>query len=349
MPAEHDFTDEELQEFAQHGVTITQGAPAASANEPEPVPAAASEEPEAAHAEGQPRLENGQFAPKPEGQSAAEETAPADPNAPQGQQPGAPPPGFVPHQALHQERAQRQALTQQMATLQARTNAVLAARQQPDLQLPDLQEDPVGYVRGLEERLRQFEETQAIENHNRQVEQAIEAEEQTFRSYTPDYDQASAYYVQSRAQELLAFYTPQQAQQIMVQEARQMATEAWQRGVPAPQMVYTMAQARGYRPGMAAASSTPPVQPQGQQPQPQSVPTSPVTIPAAQPGAPSAAAVVAAAQHGQQATRTLSGGSGAATAAQMNAEALLNMSDEEFEAYLKLGQKGANARFAAIG
>jgi hypothetical protein len=33
----------------------------------------------------------------------------------------------------------------------------------------------------------------------------------------------------------------------------------------------------------------------------------------------------------------------------LNAEALLNMSDEEFEASLRLGEKGANTRFAAIG
>lgn len=357
MPAEHDFTDEELQEFAQHGVIITQGAPAATANEdpaPAAAPAAAPAEGAAdpAPAEGQPRdPATGQFAPKQEGQAPA----PADPNAadpnaaPQGTQPGAPPPGFVPHQALHQERQQRQQIAQQMATLQARTNAILAARQQPELQLPDLNEDPVGYVRGLEERLRQFEESQAIETQNRQIESAIEVEENTFRSYTPDYDQASAYYVQSRAQELLAFYPPQQAQQIMMAEARQMATEAWQRGIPAPQMVYTMAQARGYRPGAPAGSSTAPLQPQGGAPQPQATAPSPGTVPAVPNGAPAAAAVVAAAQQGQAATRTLSGGSGAASTTNLNAEALLSMSDEEFEQYLKLGTKGANARFAAIG
>lgn len=367
MPAEHDFTDEELQEFAQHGVIITQGAPAASANE-DPATAAPAAAPaegaaaapaegaaaEPAPADGQPRdPATGQFAPKQEGQAPADPAAaPADPNAaPQAQQPATPPPGFVPHQALHQERQQRQQMAQQLATLQARTNAILAARQQPELQLPDLNEDPVGYVRGLEERLRQFEETQAVETQNRQIESAIEVEENTFRSYTPDYDQASAYYVQSRAQELLALYTPQQAQQIMMAEARQMATEAWQRGIPAPQMVYTLAQARGYRPGAPAA-----VPVAAPQPAPQAAPV-PAAAPvgaqggqnAPQNGAPAAAAVVAAAQQGQAATRTLSGGSGAASPAQMNAEALLSMSDEEFEQYLKLGQKGANARFAAIG
>lgn len=345
MPATHDLTDDELKEFEQHGVTITQGLPAATANE-EPEPAQQTENNE------QPRdPATGQFLPAQttEGQQTpapAEGTEPA-PQTTEGQQ--TPPPGFVPHAAMHAERVRAQQATQQLALLQARTNALLAARQQPEHELPDLSTDPVGYVRGLEERIRQFEETQAAEAHNRQIDQAIEMEENTFRNLTPDYDQASEYYVQSRAQELLAFYTPHQAQQIMMAEARQMATEAWQRGVPAPQMVYTLAQARGYRSGAA-------VTPQlavntGLQGQPAQNPLESAggAPSAAQTGTPSPAAVVAAAAQGQQVTRTLSGGSGAATTTTLNAEALLNMSDEEFEQYLKLGTKGANARFAAIG
>jgi len=59
---------------------------------------------------------------------------------------------------------------------------------------------------------------------------------------------------------------------------------------------------------------------------------------------------VRAVRAGQQASRSLSGGSGSqASTEELNAQALLAMTDDEFEQYLKLGTKGANERFAQIG
>lgn len=350
MAVEHEFNEEELREFAQHGVIISQ--PAAAAQEEQATPASPAPPEEQLSVEGgaqQPRdPATGQFAPKP-GESAPEaassaDASPADASPADASAPPAPPPGFVPHQALHQERALRQHMAQQLATLQARTNALLAARQPQAPELPDLEQDPVGYVRALGENFARTEEERQIEAFNQRVDTAINEDEAAFRAYNPDYDEASSHYVQSRAQELLAFYPREQAQQIMLQEARQLAQEAWRRGVPAAQMVYTMAQARGYRAGSAQTPS-------------QTTPATPAPAPVATPqsgqqqsagSAPSPSAVVAAARQGQQATRSLSGGAGGGVA-ELNAEALLSMSDEEFEQVLKLGQKGANARFAAIG
>jgi hypothetical protein len=54
---------------------------------------------------------------------------------------------------------------------------------------------------------------------------------------------------------------------------------------------------------------------------------------------------VQAVQQGQQASRSLSGATGGSTA-EMSAEALLQMSDDEFETFLGIGTKKANERFS---
>jgi hypothetical protein len=71
----------------------------------------------------------------------------------------------------------------------------------------------------------------------------------------------------------------------------------------------------------------------------------PVAAPAISPQA-----TIATIQAGQQAGRSIGTTAGSASStAELNAAALLAMSDEEFEAHLQLGKKGANARFAALG
>lgn len=339
MAVQHDLTEEELRAFAEQGVVITNLPSTEDFNDPAPAADAAP-----VTADPAPSADAAPVTP-PAGESApAADAAPATPPA-DAAAPVTPPPGFVPHAALHQERTARQQQAQQMALLQARTNALLAAQAPAAPEMPDMNADPAGYIQALHERLEAFETERRQEQQFREIDTAIGQDEALFMQFTPDYDAASNHYVQSRAQELLSLgFTPQQAQATMMNEARQMAQQAWQQGVPAAQMVYSMAQARGYRTGapqtaQPAQQQAPalPVPPQGQQP-------SPVT-----PQTPSAAAIVAAAQQGQQATRTLSNAGGTGGTATMNAEALLSMSDEEFEAYLKLGTKGANARFAAIG
>lgn len=341
MPAPNDLTPEEEQAFIEHGVQPSGPGmePTGEPNQPAPEAAPAVEAP-AVTTIPVARDPAGRFAPLPN-------AAQPDPNAPPVQatppivdqaaqpQPGAPPPGFVPHQALHEARQQLLQQRQIAQLAQTRMNALLAsqqAAQQAAEPMPDLATDPIGYMQAMESRIERFEQERQQEQQSRQIDSAIEQDEASFSLSFPDYNNAAQHYVQSRAQELLHFYPPEQAQTIMMNEARQMAREAWQRGVPAAQMVYQMAQARGYQPGMAPLAPQQPFQP------------------AAQPGftAPTAVQQVQQVQRGQAATRTLSGGSGSAAPATLNAEAVLAMSDEEFAEYCKLGSKGANAAFAAL-
>jgi hypothetical protein len=217
-----------------------------------------------------------------------------------------------------------------MAQLQARTNALLAQSQPQQMELPDLDTDPVAYVRTIGENLQRLHQQNAETTQVSRIDEAFEQDEQLFTSYTPDYLQAAEHFAVSRATELSQFYPRDQVQQMMRDEVREISRMAWGRGTPAAQMIYQMAQARGYRPGNGAAPA--------QQPQQ-----------AAPPPANAAATVAAARTNQLNGGRSLSQAAGAGAATALNAEALLGMSDEEFADYLKLGEKGANARFAAIG
>jgi hypothetical protein len=109
--------------------------------------------------------------------------------------------------------------------------------------------DPAGVYSALETRLATFEQQWNQTTEERQLDQALTQDEQLFEATQPDYSQASDYFVQSRARELLQFHPPQEAQQIMLSEAREIAKQSWQRGQSPAQTVYNLAVARGYAPG----------------------------------------------------------------------------------------------------
>lgn len=360
MPAPNDLTPEEEREFVEHGrQPLGPGRePLAEENEGQPP---VQQEPTQQQQE-EPPQEQQQQAPqqgseqpsrhRPDGtfKSKAEYDAEvaaweaAQNGQPQGQQQGQqqqPPQGFVPHQALHAERERAAQATRMAQLATTRLNAILAAQgQQPpqQQQMPNPAEDPLGYLQAMEKRIEAFEQQQQQSQQERQIDGALEQDEQLFASQFPDYNEASDYYVASRARELLAFHTPEKARAIMEMEARQIAQQAWQRGQSAAEVIYGLSRARGWQPGqqpawMGAMQQEPQPQPQQQQRQ-----------------GPTAQQRVAAINNGQQQSRSLSGGgAGGQRTEQLNADALLNMSDEEFEEYLGIGQKGANARFAAIG
>lgn len=354
MPVQNDLTPEEEREFVEHGVQ-----PAGPGGEPiqeglEEAPEGSGEDGEFTQADlnqehaqrnepapgevGSRRHADGTFKNKDE--LAADQATLAaqgqqgQQQQPQGQQQeqSQQQPQMVPLAALHEAR-QRAAQAAQMAQLATtRMNAMLAAQQGQGQQpptMPDLAENPAAYIQALEQRLSQFETVRQEETQSRQIESSLEQDELIFSQQVPDYDAASEYYVQSRARELLQFHTPQDAQQILRQEAHAIATQSWQRGMSAAQAVYSLAQARGYAPGQQQQGQVVPFQPQGQQQQ----------------RGPTAQAQVRAVQQGQQRSRSLSGGGGAPSTEVLNAEALLAMSDEEFEQALALGSKGAEARF----
>lgn len=352
MPAPNDLTLEEEAEFAQHGVP-----PAGPGREPlseaPPEQQAAQQQTEqhqpAEGEQGQQTFhrENGQFASREERQQGQARPGQQQGQEQQGQPPaegeqGQPPAEegeqrTVPLAALHQSRLREQQFARRTQLAEARLNAILARQQeqQPEEQMPDIGEDPAGYILALEQRLQRFEQDRTENIRTQQIDTAISTDEDTFTQITPDYPQASDYFVQSRAQELLQFHTPQEAQKLMLQEARQIAAKAWERGQSVGEVIYGLAQARGYNPGMPPRE--PYRQPQGQQQQQQGQ----------QQRGPRATDVVDSITRGQQASRSLSSGSGASPES-LNASAILDMDDVEFNRWLGEGSE-ATKRFASIG
>jgi hypothetical protein len=343
MPAPNDLTPEEEAEFAQHGVTsagpgrepLSEAPVEQQQAQPPAQPEPVQEQPPQAQQPRDPAT--GQFA-------SSQQQAQPEPG--QEQPPAQPPepveeggePKMVPLAALHEARQRANAVAQRARLAETRLNAILA-RQQPEQQeaMPDINTDPAGYIVALEQRLQKFEQERTETVQNQQIDSSINADEESFASVRPDYPQASDYFVQSRAQELLAFHPPEQAQKIMLQEARTIARAAWERGQSVGEVIYNLAQARGYNPGM------PPRVPfNGQPPQQQQNPP-----PQQQQGGPRPADVVASVTNAQAASRSLSGGTGASPA-NLNAAALLEMDENDFAKWLGEGPD-ATRRFANIG
>lgn len=355
MPAPNELSPEEEAEFAQHGV-----APAGQGSEPviegseeppqEPIieePVVQPPSPEAVAAvEVSRHREDGTFKTKEEFEADMAAAQAEGQPAPVVAAPAAAQPAMVPHQALHAERLRVAEANARAQLATTRLNAILASQQgrgqqQPEV-MPNLTEDPVGYIQALEGRLAAFEEARAQETQFREIDQAIDNDERLFSESVPDYQVASDYYVQSRAKELLQFHPIEQAQEIMMREARQIADQSWKRGLSVGQTVYQLAQARGYQPGNTAADPT-------KAPIPARPAPAPAAAPVLVPVAPTAQQRVEQITAGQQASRSLGGAGGGASTKALNAEALLAMSDEEFAEHLKLDQKGANERFQQVG
>lgn len=335
MPVPNDLTPEEEAEFAQHGVQPAgQGQePLAEQGQQQPPAGGETTPPPEQQQQGQPRDEQGRFAPRQQQQEG--EQGQQQGQQQEGEQGQQQEPKMVPLEALHAERQRVREMAQRMQTLQNRTNMILQNRQpeQQQRQMPDINEDPAGYIVAINERLEQFEQNWRQTQETQQLDTNLTNDENLFTMTQSDYPQASDYYVQSRARELMQFYPPEQAQQMMLNEARQIARQAWQQGRSAGEAIYNLALARGYSPNASNANAQPQPQQQNGQQQHQ----------------PNAAEIVNGVRQAQGQSRSLSGAAGGSRTAALNAQALLDMSDEEFEATLGLGTKGANARFANVG
>lgn len=227
---------------------------------------------------------------------------------------------FVRHGAFHQERERRKQLE---ATLQAKEVefakvnerlAILAAAMQPQArqeveEVPDLETDPIGYVRYLGEQLKasgkQTEEMrqarqQEAEHHT--LVTSYHADAGRFAQETPDFKDAYGHLMKGRDTELSLYgiADPAQRAQIIQQEEQQLVRNALAQGKRPAQVVYELAKARGY-----AASPAP---------------------------AAAAKDEVQRIAEAAKANRSLSSMGGTTAKTDLTAQDLLNMSDKEFAA-----------------
>lgn len=184
------------------------------------------------------------------------------------------PQGMVPHAAMHEERERRKATEaalaeerRQKTLLEERTNLLLqslarggAPQQQQVAEIPQLDKDPVGFMVTTLQRqgdiIQQLVQSEQQRNQFIQQSQSVvtlqqraRALEQEFAATNPDYNQAADHLVKARNAELMAvgYADPAMRQQIIAQEALQIANQAAQMGGNPAEMIYRLAELRGYR------------------------------------------------------------------------------------------------------
>ena len=219
----------------------------------------------------------------------------------------------VPLAALHEERTARQKLQRELAEdrrqhqeQMARINQRLEQMMTPQKQLPDREQQPVEYLdhrineltnaqRQILEQNQQREQATARERAIEQVKNHVIGTAQEFAKQSPDLPDAVAHLNAMRTRELVALGNdPAQAATLAARELDEAAMQWAINGRNPAETAYEFAKARGYTP---KAVQTP-------------------------------ADKIAAQQKGTAAAKSL--GSGGAVTGKLTAEALANMSDEDF-------------------
>ena len=295
----------------------------------------------------QPRGKDGKF--------AAAEKAEGEPAEGEGDEPAADgKPRTVPHGAFHEERTKRKALEQEFnkkqvewaaekARIDERLNLLMQAVQTPaaqqqDAAPPSIEEDPLGYIKWqaeqTEKRFKELEERgnktaqlteQQVAEH--QLQQAYLADAQAFMQQNPDLANAYQFLLQGRDDEYAAMGVtdPAERRRMVVAEERSLVQSAIKAGVSPTARLYQLAMARGYRKAEPQADAAKQDQAEKQ-------------FAAADKGVAEVAALLKGEadkidniNKGQSAAKSLSAASGS-SGNSLSAEALANMSEEEFMA-----------------
>jgi hypothetical protein len=182
---------------------------------------------------------------------------------------------------------------------------------------PSVQEDIFGAVNHVIETVAQMEKRTADEKAAREANEKAAADQRTFvdkykadasafESKTPDFKTAYDFLLNSRAAELKAigYDTPESLHQALVADEFAIAEMAFAKGKSPAEMIYALANQRGYKKAMTA-----------------------------DPDAGAAAEKLATIERGQAAHKSLSATGGSSGDPEMTAEALIAMPAEEFESW----------------
>lgn len=195
------------------------------------------------------------------------------------EEPEKPPKGYVPHGAMHAERAERIKAQEELTQLKAQYQAGAAemqkqfdalkaqvAPEKPE-EVPEYLEDPQGYVEELEkrgtEKIAALEQRQAQAEQQRQMETAIDfvkeqssTQEATYVKDHPDYYQALHHRRMVAASNMKSMnltnpdgspISDQQIRQAVFNEEIQLAAREIQAGRNPADLMYVQAKNAGYR------------------------------------------------------------------------------------------------------
>lgn len=224
----------------------------------------------------------------------------------------------VPQGALHAEREKRKAVQAELEAAKQQLAAIARMREQTNARKPEPlpEADDPAAMEHLRARLAETEQRTVRMEQQRELDAADYAETQqlygvmasaeaAFRAQQTDYDDAISYLAQARAKELTRYgMSPPQINQVLSEEAAEIARTAIQQGMNPAELAYGIAQDRGYRPTQAEAAP-----------------------PAKQGGA---AATLEAIAKAQGASKSLGAGGGSSGAV-LTAEAIAAMDADEFE------------------
>ena len=249
-----------------------------------------------------------------------------------------PPPGLIQERQRRQEIEQRYSLLdQRLQVLQQAIAEGQAERKRAlESEIPDPDDDIVGYTRALARQVEELQTTkQQLEQDNayrsqiEQVQSAARADAMAFSQQQPDFRQAYDWMRQSQISELTAQgIPPAEAAAYIDQQELQLVATHQARGRNAAEAFYQAAIARGWQtPNNGAPPQPQPrAQPQAQaQPQPQPQP---------QPR-PVHRQTLQSMQAGMLEGRTLDEAGGGGAAIPQTLEAYVNMPDAEFAAHVE--------------
>ena len=205
---------------------------------------------------------------------AQSEPAPEPQPEPQLESAPEPEPKTVPLSALEAERKKWQAkVDQQNRTIQEQIAALQQQQkpQEPPEQVPDPEQDPVGYFmwegKQRDKAIQDVKQTQAQHAEYMQAFQQMQALDnafavsaQAYRQQQPDFDDAHKFFMDSQRQraQLLGF-EPQQVDQMVGQAVLSTVMQAQRTGQDIADVVYQLARMSGYQGPQTQAPETPPM------------------------------------------------------------------------------------------
>lgn len=169
-------------------------------------------------------------------------------DTPKPAEPAKPPPNFVPHAALHEERLKRQALEKELSDLRA-------GRQTEPEKPPaiDPETDPIGALKEIRAYQQQMREQGERHQQEQAFVQRVQTHESDFAAATPDYADAITHLREGRAKEIVdlakAVGQPITQEQLAAQlrhEVLMTADVAFKAGKNPGEVFYELAKARGY-------------------------------------------------------------------------------------------------------
>jgi len=159
---------------------------------------------------------------------------------------------------LEQQAYQNQMLQQQIQMLMQQNKGEPVAPKQPVMDIPDPNEDPLGYQsyrleslnktvlaqqQYLEQQARAYQEQQAMSS----LDNAYRASAMEFQKEAPDFAEAYKFLEQSRIAEYMALgYNNQEAAQLLQQDERALAAKSFKERANPAARIYAAAKARGF-------------------------------------------------------------------------------------------------------